>query len=107
MWILWILVAATEVPYDRVDQDGDGADLIDVDGDGWPSELAFGKDCNDRDARVHPEAVDTSGDGVDTDCGGSDGQDGPGPPATSSGWMTLRHSAVRAWISCTVWIVSA
>lgn len=76
MWTLLCAaaLAAAEVPYDGLDQDGDGKDLVDVDGDGIPSELAFGGDCNDRDPRVHPAAPDPPGDGVDADCDGVDGR---------------------------------
>jgi hypothetical protein len=70
---VWMWLGAVERPYDGVDQDGDGQDLVDVDGDGWPSELVFGGDCNDRDASVHPHARDRWGDGVDADCDGADG----------------------------------
>ncbi|HOX45276.1 MAG TPA: MopE-related protein [Myxococcota bacterium] len=46
---------AAEIPYDDVDQDCDGADLIDVDGDGFPSTLvAGGLDCNDANADINP-----------------------------------------------------
>lgn len=41
----------------------------DVDGDGFA--LAAG-DCDDADPTVHPGAEETSGDGVDADCDGSD-----------------------------------
>ena len=75
MWWCWIAVALAvgEIPYDGVDQDGDGVDLIDVDGDGYPSTLALGMDCNDRDASVNPSSWDGWGDGVDEDCDGLDG----------------------------------
>lgn len=76
--MVWVVCAAlawggTEIPYDGLDQDGDGLDWVDCDGDGAPSILAGGTDCNDRDPRVHPEAWDWRGDGVDRDCDGSDG----------------------------------
>lgn len=61
---------APEVPYDRVDQDCDGADLIDVDGDGEPGEPANGFDCNDEDATVNPSAEEIPYDGVDQNCDG-------------------------------------
>ena len=71
-----------EIPYDGVDQDGDGADLVDVDGDGYPSLLAAGAggpppdgavfDCDDRRPWVPPRAPDAPADGVDADCDGDD-----------------------------------
>ena len=73
---------AVEIPYDGIDQDGDGRDLTDRDGDGANSELVGGPDCNDRDPRVGPHAWDWPGDGVDSDCDGSDrGAHGPTPQA--------------------------
>ncbi|MCB9673720.1 MAG: putative metal-binding motif-containing protein [Alphaproteobacteria bacterium] len=71
MW--WFSIVFTEIPYDGIDQDLDGADLVDQDGDGEPSVLAWGRDCNDRDPTVHPRARDVPGDGRDSDCDGSDG----------------------------------
>ncbi len=35
-------------------------------------------DCDDDDDDVHPDAVETPGDGVDSNCDGSDGEDGDG-----------------------------
>ena len=40
----------------------------DNDGDGVPAS----QDCDDRDARRHPGAVDVGGDGIDQDCDGVD-----------------------------------
>lgn len=58
-------VPTTEVPYDGLDQDCDGSDLVDVDGDGYAAEEAGGEDCDDSDPARYPEAC---GDGVLTDC---------------------------------------
>jgi hypothetical protein len=73
--------------------DGSGAVRLDRDGDGFagpwecqpgypncnaeelnkrPEKLA-NLDCNDRDATIHPGAVDTPGDGIDQNCDGADG----------------------------------
>ena len=77
--------APTEIPYDGLDQDGDGADLVDLDADGFPSLLACftrtGCDCDDRRPWVNPGADDAPGDGVDADCDGDD----PGPPPLTAG----------------------
>lgn len=55
---------------------------IDADNDGFVDE----RDCNDRDASVHPGATETCGDGIDQDCSGGDipcipyDDDGDGTP---------------------------
>ena len=42
---------------------------VDADGDGYS--VADG-DCDDADASVNPEATETAGDGVDSNCDGAD-----------------------------------
>jgi MYXO-CTERM domain-containing protein len=71
---------AAEVPYDGIDQDCDGEDLIDQDGDEYPGVSGGGDDCDDNDAGVHPGAVEVPHDGIDQDCDGADviDQDGDG-----------------------------
>lgn len=61
---------STEIPYDGVDQDCDGADLTDVDGDGYTATEAGGDDCNDQAAQAHPGGGEERGNGVDEDCDG-------------------------------------
>lgn len=63
-----------EIPNDGIDQDCTGADRIDLDGDGWGSQV----DCDDNDASIHPDAVDIEDDGIDQDCSGADRFDGDG-----------------------------
>ena len=51
--------------------------MQDQDGDGYgaqqPTSAAIsGNDCNDNDAQIHPQAQDTPGDGVDSNCDGVD-----------------------------------
>lgn len=61
--------AATDIPYDGIDQDCSGSDLIDVDGDAFPGG-ENGTDCDDEDADVidpSPELCD----GTDNDCNGT------------------------------------
>jgi len=52
-------------PYgDGIDQDCDGGDGVDLDGDGYPSNLATGEpllDCNDSDAALNPADQDSDG----------------------------------------------
>ena len=57
-----------EVPYDQVDQDCDGADLIDIDGDGYAGG-GFGDDCVDVVPAIRPGQLERA-DGVDEDCDG-------------------------------------
>jgi arylsulfatase A-like enzyme len=57
-----------------------GRRWLDFDGDGYARALGGG-DCDDRDALVHPGALDIPGDGVDTDCDGEDATDALPPPA--------------------------
>jgi hypothetical protein len=64
---------APEVPYDGVDQDCDGDDLVDVDGDGFDAlGVDDGTDCDDADPGTHPGAAETPYDGIDQDCDGAD-----------------------------------
>lgn len=59
---------APETPYDGVDDDCNGHDLIDVDGDGYSSTWVDGSDCDDAHADVNPGAPEVCGDGIDQDC---------------------------------------
>ena len=78
---------SAEVPYDGVDQDCDGEDLVDQDGDGYRGGVQ-GDDCRDHDAATFPPprlqdgsvasegGHELCGDGRDNDCDGlRDGQD--------------------------------
>lgn len=59
-----------EVPYDGIDQDCSGADLTDVDEDGYDADVVGGPDCDDTDDTVKPGETEV-GDGVDEDCDGT------------------------------------
>ncbi len=52
---------------DTVDMGGGDADE-----DGYVSEDQGGDDCNDDDPAVHPDADETPGDAVDSNCDGED-----------------------------------
>ena len=67
-----VFPGAIEIPYDGVDQDCDGADLVDWDGDGAIGLAAGGDDCDDIDPWTWPGAPETPYDGVDQDCDGAD-----------------------------------
>ncbi len=61
-----------EVAYDGVDQDCSGADLTDVDGDGYAGIDGGGQDCEDDDASVNPGLAEVPYDGLDQNCDGKD-----------------------------------
>ena len=52
----------------KTDATDDTASVVDADNDGWDEE----SDCDDDDASIHPEAEETPGDGVDSNCDGDD-----------------------------------
>ncbi len=65
---------APETAYDGVDQDCSGADLDDLDADGY----ALDEDCNDDDGGVHPGAAETWANAFgDDDCDDMLDQDSP------------------------------
>ncbi len=66
---------ANEVPYDGVDQDCSGEDLVDVDGDGQSATAAGGTDCNDADDATYAGAAEIPYDLIDQDCDGLDLED--------------------------------
>ena len=55
---------ADEIPYDGIDQDCDGRDLVDNDGDGYN----FDVDCDDNDANIHPGVTEILDDDIDQNC---------------------------------------
>ncbi|MDP2309499.1 MAG: MopE-related protein [Pseudomonadota bacterium] len=61
---------AAEVPYDGIDQDCSGDDLVDADLDGYSAEFAGGDDCDDANPDVYPGSPETE-DGIDGDCDGT------------------------------------
>jgi hypothetical protein len=74
-----------ERPGDGLDADCDGFDLcfFDSDGDGEPAPspdpalpgctgAAAGQDCDDADPARHPGALEAAGDGIDSDCDGTE-----------------------------------
>src|SRR3989344_1806839 len=84
---------ATEIPYDEVDQDCNGYDLLDADGDKYcEAEIAIvnktvqclletgsvGTDCDDNFAEINTNATEIPYDGIDQDCNGHDLLDSDG-----------------------------
>jgi hypothetical protein len=61
--------SSEEVPYDGIDQDCDGEDLLDVDMDGYIGIEAGGEDCDDHDPDIYPSAEELIND-RDDDCDG-------------------------------------
>jgi hypothetical protein len=64
-----IYPGAPEIPYDGIDQDCDGADLVDVDGDGYIALAAGGNDCDDFNPAIHPGAPEICN-RIDDNCDG-------------------------------------
>ena len=68
---------AVDIPNNGIDENCDGADLIDttlIDNDGDGFTLAQG-DCNDADSTIYPAAPEICGDAVDNDCDGLTDED--------------------------------
>ena len=64
--------ATEETPYDGIDQDCNGFDLVDVDADGFIAMEAGGDDCDDANSGINPDAAEVPYDGIDQDCTGAD-----------------------------------
>lgn len=86
----------------------------DADGDGYGDEastcaptliasaVVSGRgDCDDADLTVYPGAIDTAGDDIDQDCGGSDGQQ---PAASDADNATIADALSQAKTGDTVWV---
>lgn len=60
--------------------------IVDGDGDGYNLIAAGGDDCDDTDVTVHPDALDTWYDDIDSDCAGNSDYDQDG-----DGWESDHH----------------
>lgn len=63
---------ADDVPYDGVDQDCQGGDLVDYDGDGYVGTAAGGDDCMDSNPEVNPGHEEVCYNGLDDNCSGNE-----------------------------------
>ncbi|MGC6491724.1 MAG: MopE-related protein [Myxococcota bacterium] len=74
---------ATDIVFDGIDQNCDGADGVDQDGDGYANMATGGTDCDDSDAELYP--YDLDGDGIES-CDGDCDDTNPGafPGASES-----------------------
>jgi hypothetical protein len=64
--------SSSEIPYDGIDQNCDGADLVDQDGDGENGTEGGGDDCDDLDEAVNTGAAETWENGLtDNNCDGT------------------------------------
>jgi len=68
----------TDIWYDGIDSDCDGANDMDADADGHDSDVYGGTDCDDAVSTTNPDATDVWYDGVDADCDGSSDNDADG-----------------------------
>lgn len=65
-------VGATPQPKYGVSITDSQSSMVDEDGDGYTAKESGGDDCDDSDPNIHPDAEETAGDGVDSNCDGSD-----------------------------------
>ncbi len=85
---------ATEMWYDGVDENCDGADDYDADGDGFDAASYGGTDCDDANPSVYVGAPDDPTDGLVDDCAlrTANDQDGDGYDAISAGGTDCNDS---------------
>ena len=95
--------SAPEIPYDGIDQDCDGEDLVDVDGDGYVWDGVGGTDCDDMDVSIHPDAMEQWYDGIDQDCDGASDfdQDGDGFDAEDFGGTDCNDVSAQVYPGAT------
>ena len=65
-----------EIPYNGVDDDCDGIDVMDVDGDTYDGERGGGNDCDDSNPEINPGHVESCYDGLDNNCDGVEAAEG-------------------------------
>ncbi len=72
-------------------------DSCDRDGDGFPADnlTCGGKDCDDSDPGVHPGALEICGDGVDSDCNGTDSEKAASPVEPAVPCVSPDQASIR------------
>ncbi len=68
-----------EIPYNGVDDNCDGIDVMDVDGDGYNGTGGGGDDCDDSNPEIHAGHVESCYDGLDNNCDGLEALEGADP----------------------------
>jgi hypothetical protein len=96
---------ASLAPGEYVDLDGDGFGTESQDRcvPGWAGRVSQRGDCEDLDVTVYAGADDSPDDGIDQDCGGTDGPD-PHVRLTSSDFLTIQKAIDAAVDGNTLWI---
>ncbi len=94
---------AVDVPYNGVDEDCSGADLVDVDQDGHDALEAGGDDCNDANGAISPSSAESCGQSADEDCDGEIDEGcvaaaDPGDPGGFAWACTAAPGAVPPWL---------
>jgi hypothetical protein len=93
----------TEIWYDGVDSDCDGADDYDQDADGYRSAEHGGDDCDDSTRAASPAGTEVCDDGLDNDCDGTNNGCGlEGTMSVTEAQATLQGAAAGDYAGAAV-----